>query len=174
MAQIRRAQINELERVKAFYDMVIDAMEGAQYAPAWQKDIYPSKEDLSGALSRGELYVGERDGDIVSAMVVNRTYNEGYNGAPWRVAARPDEVTVVHMLCTHPDCARQGLGRELVAEAIDIAKKRGDRVMRLDVLRGNLPAGKLYAGMGFEYIKTVNMFYEDTGWVDFELYEYVL
>ena len=46
--------------------------------------------------------------------------------------------------------------------------------MRLDVLKGNLPAEKLYPGLGFEYIETRPMFYEDVGVMEFELYEYGL
>ena len=31
--------------------------------------------------------------------------------------------------------------------------------------------GKLYEGLGFIYVDTLKLFYEDTGRVDFELYE---
>ncbi len=48
------------------------------------------------------------------------------------------------------------------------------KAIRLDVLKGNLPAEKLYSGLGFRYLHTLNMFYEDTGWTDYELYEYTL
>ena len=46
------------------------------------------------------------------------------------------------------------------------------KAVRLDVLKGNVPAERLYKGMGFHYVSTVKLFYEDTGRVDFELYEY--
>ena len=48
------------------------------------------------------------------------------------------------------------------------------KVIRLDVLAGNVPAEKLYTGLGFKYMDTLRMYYEDTGWTDYELYEYVL
>lgn len=40
------------------------------------------------------------------------------------------------------------------------------------VWKGNLPAEKLYEGFGFKCIATISMYYEDTDWTDFELYEY--
>lgn len=43
-----------------------------------------------------------------------------------------------------------------------------------DVLGGNVPAERLYTGQGFARRGTVRMFYADTGWTDYGLYEYLL
>ncbi len=43
-----------------------------------------------------------------------------------------------------------------------------------DVLGGNVPAERLYTGQGFARCGTVRMFYADTGWTDYGLYEYLL
>ena len=59
----------------------------------------------------------------------------------------------------------------MVQFAIDAARENGQKVIRLDVLKGNVPAEKLYAERGFKYLHTLPMFYEDTGWTDYELYE---
>ena len=48
------------------------------------------------------------------------------------------------------------------------------RALRLDVLGGNVPAERLYTGQGFARRGTVRMFYDDTGWTDYGLYEYLL
>ena len=48
------------------------------------------------------------------------------------------------------------------------------RTLRLDVLGGNVPAERLYTGQGFARRGTVRMFYADTGWTDYGLYEYLL
>ncbi len=60
------------------------------------------------------------------------------------------------------------------SRAYDKGRSEGMKAIRLDVLKGNLPAEKLYSGLGFRYLHTLNMFYEDTGWTDYELYEYTL
>ena len=44
-------------------------------------------------------------------------------------------------------------------------------MIRLDVLKGNLIAEKMYPEMGFKYVMTLPVFYEDIGLKDFELYE---
>ena len=56
--------------------------------------------------------------------------------------------------------------------AIDHAKQQRQKAVRLDVLQGNTAAEQLYASLGFRYLHTLPMFYEDTGWMQFELYEY--
>ena len=58
----------------------------------------------------------------------------------------------------------------------DAQKKgqEGQKAIRLDVLKGIAPAEKLYSGLDFKYLHTLKMFYEDTGWTDYELYEYTL
>ena len=62
----------------------------------------------------------------------------------------------------------------MVQYAIGTARSQGCRALRLDVLGGNVPAERLYTGQGFARRGTVRMFYADTGWTDYGLYEYLL
>ena len=172
--EIRKARPHEFAAVRGFYHSVIDAMEGAEYGPGWKKGIYPADEELRRALESGTLFLGEEDSKACAAMVVNHEGNESYADAPWPTAAEPGEFAVIHMLCVHPACGGRGLGGQLVDHALDLARKTGQKCVRLDVLKGNLPANRLYEGRGFRYIGTLPMFYEDTGWTDYELYEYSL
>lgn len=171
---IRPASPAEFTAVRAFYHSLIDAMEGAAWSPGWKKGIYPNDQDLQTALERGWLFVAERDGETCAAMVVNQETNAGYQKVKWPVKARPSEFTVIHMLGVHPRFGRQGIGKELVAWVLKRAYTQSQKAVRLDVLKGNCPAERLYARMGFYYVDTVPMFYEDTGWTDYELFEYPL
>ena len=107
-------------------------------------------------------------------MVVNGDCNEGYAGTRWPTEAEPGAVRVIHILGVHPRFAGRGYARQLVAHALDMARQQGCKAVRLDVLKGNLPAERLYRGMGFVYVDTMRMYYEDTDWTDFELYECAL
>lgn len=60
----------------------------------------------------------------------------------------------------------------MVRFALAFAKQTGMKTVRLDVWKGNLPAEKLYESSGFKCVAITPMYYEDTGWTDFELYEY--
>lgn len=171
MLDIRLAGQDEFQAVRAFYHLLIDQMEGAAYTPGWEKDVYPENDQLRQAIDRRQLYLGELAGDIAAAMILNRECNEGYRGAPWRVEAAPEEVSVIHALGVLPACQGRGLGREMVRAAVELARSQGSRVVRLDVLAGNLPAEQLYLGEGFYYVATARMFYPDTGWTDYEMYE---
>ena len=84
------------------------------------------------------------------------------------------EFSVIHALGVLPSHHGRGFARELVAAAKEIARSRGHRALRLDVLNGNIPAVRLYESEGFRFVSRVKLFYEDTGLTDFLLYEYAL
>ena len=168
---IRKAQQTEYQKVRAFYHSAIEAMAGSPYHPMWQKDIYPAPEELRTAVDEQTLYIGLSDDRIAAAMVVNRKNNSEYKDAKWPRHLQPDEYMVIHMLCVHSDYAGRGYAKELVKYAIDLARAEGMKAIRLDVLKGNIPAERLYEGMGFCCADTIKLFYEDTGRVDFIMYE---
>ena len=174
MLEIRSARPDEFQAVRAFYHRLIDLMRGAEYKPGWEKDVYPDQDQLRQAIDKQQLYVGELEGETVCAMILNRQCNDGYRGAPWRVEAGPEQVAVIHALGVLPTLQRRGLAREMVRFAMDKAREQGSLALRLDVLTGNLPAEKLYLGLGFYRVSTARMYYPDTGWTEFDLYEYDL
>ena len=171
---VKTAGPNQLQAVKEFYYDVIDAVGDADDSVAWKKDIYPSPDFLFESICCGELFLAEEDGRIVGAMVLNHRCNDAYRAFHWPVRAEEAEVTVIHLLAIRPTSRRKGYAKQLVRFAIDYAWDHHQKVIRLDVLKGNRNAGKLYAGMGFRYLHTLPMLYEDTGWKDFDLYEYPL
>lgn len=171
---ISKAEPQEYEAVRAFYFDVIDGFEGREFRPGWQKDVYPAPEELSSLIGKGELYVGKEDGEIVSAMAFNHDSNEGYAQVSWPTEAAPDEVFVLHMLGVRPSRWQNGIAGEMVRYAVSLAKAQCGKAIRLDVLKGNLPANRLYESAGFRKLHTLTMYYPDTGYTDFELYELAL
>lgn len=171
---VRPARTDETERVIGFYYALIDAMQHSPFNPAWKKDIYPTREDLAAAIEAGTLYLGEQGGEIAAAMILNDAYNEGYDAAAWAVDAKPEDIRVIHLLGVSSRFAGQGLAKEMARFAAETARAAGASVIRLDVLEGNLPAEKAYIAVGFSYRGTLQLFYEDTGWTNFRLFELVL
>lgn len=169
---IRAAQKREYPDIRAFYHNVIDLMQDAPYKPAWEKGVYPSDSYLKEAIENGELWVCEYENAYAAAMIVNHKSNEGYQKIKWSTEAETDEVTVVHALCVLPTLQGKGIAGAMVRKVLELAQIGKRKAVRLDVLGGNIPAEKLYVKYGFQYIDTIEMFYEDTGWTNFKLYEY--
>ena len=172
--KIRTANMDEYYSVRDFYYSLIDAMEDAEFKPGWQKDVYPTQEFLIKSIKNDELYIGKLDEKIVSCMVVNQEYNEGYNHITWSVQALDSELLVIHALGVHPAFSGQGIAKQMVQKVIDTARENHLKTIRLDVLGGNLPAEKAYTKMGFQYLDTIQMFYEDTGWTEYKIYEFII
>ena len=174
MLQIRTADNNDYSDVRDFYYLLIDAMKDAEYKPGWKRDIYPTQAFLIRSIKKNELYIGEMNGQIVACMVVNHDYNDGYKDIQWSVDAEDSELFVIHAFCVHPMFSGKGLAKQMIREVIKIAKENNIKTIRLDVLEGNIPAEKIYAKMGFTYLNTIQMFYEDTGWTNYKLFEFIV
>ena len=171
---IRKATREDYPDVREFYYELTDTLQDAQYSPGWERDIYPTQEWLIESIEKQELYLGELNGRIVSCMVVNQEYNDGYKGIDWIIEAKDSELLVIHALGVAANVSGRGLAKQMVGYVIEMAKSQGIKTIRLDVLEGNLPAEKSYTKVGFEYTGTVPMFYEDTGWTNYKAFEYVV
>lgn len=174
MLQIRTADSRDYSNIRDFYYSLIDAMEDAEYKPGWEKDIYPTQEFLIRSIESNELYIGEMDGQIVSCMVVNHEYNDGYKDIQWSVEVKDSELLVIHALGVNSMFSGKGIAKQMVQQVIKIAHENNIKTIRLDVLEGNIPAEKAYTKMGFIYLDTIQMFYEDTGWTNYKLFEFIV
>jgi len=170
----RMAAREDFENVMQFYYDLIDAMRNIEYCPKWEKDIYPTRQLIQASIEQNELAISLIDGIIAGAMVINQEVAEGYDQLPWRVDAAKDQVMVIHALGISIRHQGKGIGKKMVEFAINLCREKDMKVIRLDVLAANIPAQKLYMSMGFEYIGTIPLFYEDTGLTDFLLYEFAL
>lgn len=154
--EIKRAEHGEAERIYHFYEDVCRELEGARYSPLWQIGLYPCIEDIKNHINDKNMYVAVIDGRIAGAMA---TVNHG-------------DYSSLHLFTVHSDFRNQHLGRLMMNKLFVIAKERGNSKLILDVVKGNLPAEKLYQKMGFRYIGEKAEFIERVGNVDFNIYEY--
>ena len=172
--QIERADPSGLEEIRMFYHSLIDEMHRRGLPVTWKKDIYPNTAFLKQALEEGTLYTGRSAGRLVSVMVLNHRHSPEYEQGAWQETLGDSQVMVLHALGVHPDAGRRGIGRKMVAEALRIARAERAGALRLDVLRGNEPARKLYLACGFAECGSVTLFYENTGLQVFDLMEALL
>ena len=170
---LRPAEYKELEKVIDFYDFIIDAQEGQEYSPGWTKDVYPAREDLETAINAGQLFLGLLGNEIVCAEEITGN-DDIYEHVLWHFDAKEEEVSVIHLLCVHPEYYGRGFAKEMVRYAADLSRSIGRKVIRLDVIQGNDRAKNLYLTEGFEFIGDFQVYYEDTGLADFWMFEKVL
>jgi [ribosomal protein S18]-alanine N-acetyltransferase len=74
----------------------------------------------------------------------------------------PEEVDI-HNIAVHPDFRRQGIGRLLLEQVIDAARRQERLRVTLDVRCSNAPAQNLYRSFGFVIRGLRKGYYSDNG-----------
>jgi [ribosomal protein S18]-alanine N-acetyltransferase len=121
------------------------------------EDVLPIEEDLFGAerwtaamfwneLANGHHYVAVLDGDGVV----------GYAG----LAITPGSEAWINNLAVRRDRQRHGLGRILLADLLDHARREGATQVLLEVAADNGPAQRLYDSHGFHIIGVRRGYYQ--------------
>ena len=154
--KIKPAENGEAQKIYHFYEDICRGLEGAQYSPLWQIGLYPCIEDIKNHIKNKDLYISIIDSRIAGALA---TVNHG-------------DYSSLHLFAVHSDFRNQHLGGMMLNKLFEIAKERSNSKIVLDVVKGNLPAEKLYQKTGFKYIGEKTEFIERIGKVDFNIYEY--
>ena len=167
----RKATLDDFPALLRFYERVCSAQERDEYSPQWHYGVYPAPEDLISHINAGEVLLAESGTEIAAACVLVFGDDPIYRLVSWPTDSAPEEICTLHLFAVHPACRRQGVSAALLEHAIICAKNDGRRVLRLDVVKGNLPAEKLYQSKGFDFVQERKVFYEDTGELLVRLYE---
>lgn len=174
MVTIRKAGDGDYAIVRDLYYAITDGMQASGVSNSWRHDIYPSQEFIRSAIASDTMYIGYEDDVPVSVMVINREYNEGYEKAAWPSGIPMSDAVMIHALGVLPEFSGRGIAGAMTRYAITEAKRMGAKVLRLDVIEDNKKAEHVYVSVGFVFAGAVKMFYEDTGWTPFRLFEHML
>ena len=168
-----QAKSNEFEKIVSFYKNVIDNTENMSEYGRWNYGQHPTDAMISDYIEGGFMYYIEENGEIISAVAITPYQNEDYHPIQWNINAADNEVTVVHILCIDPKKQKCGLAKSVMNEIISDSKDNKMKAVRLDALCCNKPAQRLYESIGFKKCGCQNWYAENTGWIDFYLYEYI-
>ena len=168
---IRKASFNDVEQITTLYNTLIDYLDATHNYPGWAKNIYPTSEDAFLGIKEEALFVLEVNSHIAGTIILRHKPEEGYRNAHWKVKGTYDQIYVIYTLAVHPNYLHQGIGGALLQFAEDLGKEEKCVALRLDVVKGNTPAIRLYQKCGFQYIDTVSLGYEAYGLPWYELYE---
>ena len=145
------------------------------FLPEGDKGGFPSDEMVKNAIAEKDQFIGIEDGQIVAAYIMNHDCDEAYHTVRWLTDAEDKEMVVLHALRVLPEYGGRGYSKQLVQHAIDTARERGLKSIRLDCIEGNDIPQKMYMSFGFAYVDTVKITYVDIGIPrKFLLYEFAL
>lgn len=165
---------NDYQRITDFYKYVIDNTGEIDKYARWKYGLHPTDEMIKGYIDGGYMYYEEKDGEIIAAVALTPFQNEDYHPIDWSIKLKDDEVFVVHILCVNPSMQRHAVAKDIMDEIVQLAMTAGMKAIRLDALCCNQPAHKLYEKCGFIKRGIQNWYADNTGWIDFFLYELVL
>ena len=174
MLTIKQATLEEFDDIVRFYSDLINDMKDAEFKVAWEMGVYPTEQLLRNAIIEQTLFIAKMGKIIVGGMIFNHDCADEYKNAKWETEAKREEVMVVHLLAVSFSYQGKGIARQMLLNAIEKCKNDSIKAIRLDILKYNSPAEKLYLSMGFHHVGAMKLFYEDTGLTDFNLYELVL
>ncbi len=165
---------NDFEAVKAAYLDVISHTPRLKEYARWIYGMHPSDEELRSHIAAGEMYVLTDGTEIAGMAAIVLRQGPDYRAVSWAEPLADDQVATLHLLAVCPLYQKRGLGGTILEEAAEVAKRMGKRALRLDTLRSNTPAQRMYEKAGFSYRGKQRLYAENTGWADFLYYEKTL
>ena len=149
MINIRKAEIEDIERIAEIYERIHDETETGRLTTGWKRGVYPTRETAEAALLRGDIFVLEEDGRVAGSAILNHFSDECYKEGNWKIEASDEQVMVMHTLTIDPECSRRGLGKSFVEFYEKYAIENGCISLRMDTQAINTIGRRMYAGLGF-------------------------
>ena len=174
MITIKKASGKDIENVLKLYSEVIDQIRDNESNPGWEHDIYPRKEDICEVINAEELYVGVKDNEIASAIVINNKSNDGYENVKWNIDADDEEIYYIHLVAVNQKYKKQGFAKKMLKYALDLAKENSIKSIRLRIHMNNLGIEPLYTKCGFQYVDTIYVVHKYRGPLSFKVNEKIM
>ena len=111
-------------------------------------EIYPTEADYRGDINDGNLFVGEKDGEIAVVFAVNQNQDTAYQFGNW--SCHSGNFRVIHRLCVNPKFQNQGIAKQTLHHIEQSLKNKGVESIRLDVFTLNPHAIRLYENAGYK------------------------
>ena len=142
---IRRAKISEISEI-----LNLTKACGANMAKngiyQWNEH-YPSKNAFENDIERSELFILEKNHEIIGTMVISCIMDKEYIPIQWLT---PNTKNVyIHRLSVHPNQQGKGYAQKLMDFAENYAKKHNFVSVRLDTFSQNKRNQKFYETRGY-------------------------
>ena len=172
---MEKGTLQDLDELECLYNDLIDYLDGHVNYPGWKKDIYPAREDAEAGIKEGNLFVARTpEGKIAGTVILRHTPEEAYSKIDWNIDSDYSKILVVYTLAVHPDYLHKHVGSYIMEFILSYAQQTNMKAVRLDVVKDNIPAIRLYESCGFQHMGTIDLGYGEYGLDLFELYQKIL
>ena len=168
---MRLVQTDNLEFLRKKYIEVIEQTPDFMRNVRWIYGQHPKDEMIQDYMDNGEMYALMNGNEIAGMVAVVMHQDDNYKTVPWQVDLRNDEVATIHILAICPEYQGRSLGIQLINKIEKLSKNNGKKAVRLDVLKSNIPAQKMYERAGYSLRGEQKLYAENTGITDFLFYE---
>lgn len=152
---IRKATRQDLQAIADIYSDIHAEEEQGRVTIGWIRDIYPTYATAEMALARDDMFVAEKNGQILGTAIINQQQVDTYKDAHWQFDAPDENVMVLHTLVISPKAAGKGYGTDFVHFYEEYARSKGCAYLRMDTNEKNTQARKMYKKLGYKEIDII-------------------
>jgi len=156
------AKENDLDQLKKMYEKIIEKM-NKNNVPIWN-EIYPC-EFFKKDIEQERFYTLIENNDILASFALCES-NDGEDYLKWENAK--EKAFYLDRFGVNVKYLRQGIAGIMLKYAMELAKQKGAKYLRLFVVDINKPAINLYRKSGFKQVDGI--YEEKVG--NIVLYEY--
>ncbi len=142
--EFRLANLNDLPEIKNMYLRLVNKM-NKNGIDIWD-EVYPS-EFILDDIKKKRFYVFVSENFIVGGFALC-SLNDGSECIKW--SEESDNVLYIDRLGVNVDYAGKGIGSMLLRDALNVARDKNVKFLRLFVVDYNKPAIRLYEKFGFK------------------------
>lgn len=144
---IRKAAKGDLAEIMEIIRETVGEMR--TYGNTQWDENYPQEKDFAGDISRGDLYVDERDGVVAGFICVNQVEPVEYEDLDW---SSKEQAMVVHRMAVNPKFRRKGIASGMMEYADDLARSSGIDYMKTDTYSVNPNMNALFIKCGYKFV----------------------
>ncbi|WML37479.1 GNAT family N-acetyltransferase [Clostridium sp. OS1-26] len=144
---MRKAVIADIKNVMEIIKETIVEMHS--YGNYQWDENYPQEKDFLNDIQKGDLFVTEREGELVGFVCINKVEPVEYNGLNWSLN---DDAMVVHRMAVNPAYRKNGVGTELMKFADELALKNNIKYLKTDTYSLNSKMNRLFQKCGYKLV----------------------
>lgn len=171
---IRIAQERDLDALCDFYQEIAEQLANTKNAPKWEWEVYPNRDLLENALHTAQVVIDDEEGQIAAAGILSVGEDPAYQKVDWKHKFPDQQIAVLHLFTVSADFRGRGLAGKMLSYIFDLARSNGQKVVHIDMLIPNASAQRAYEKAGFKLNSVETLYYDDIGYHDTDMFEYLL